>query len=215
MNLFVSLSAICFILFLARPPAVALNYLVDLVTSIQHSSGRDDPRSDEQIARDLGENKAFLDGLRDVTPQQTALNIFNHLYPGYETKTKLDNVKSLENEKPDLLRTILSMVHKKSKFKMKFLFLTTFPLAFSQRSSPGTNYKMQDLRDTLNNSIRGARFHWKKLQSSVSYQTRLHTNNSCDQTNFEEEYCRDRTNESSNNTDTRHNNETADSDVEF
>jgi len=41
------------------------------------------------------------------------------------------------------------------------LFL--FCLVFAQRSSPGTNYKTQELRDALNNSIRGARHHWRRI----------------------------------------------------
>ena len=49
----------------------------------------------------------FLVGLKDVTPQQTALNLFNHLYPGYEAKVKLGSVNNLEVTRPDLLETIL------------------------------------------------------------------------------------------------------------
>jgi len=48
-----------FSVFLARPPATALNYLVDLVSQIQQSGRRGDPRSDEQLARDLGESSFF------------------------------------------------------------------------------------------------------------------------------------------------------------
>ncbi|CAF3898928.1 unnamed protein product [Rotaria sp. Silwood2] len=131
-----------------RPPAVALSYLVDLVTQIQQSGGRGDPRTDEQIARDLGESSIFLMGLKDVTPQQTALNLFNHLYPGYEAKVELDSVNNLEVLKPGLLETMLT---------------------FAQRSAPGTNYKTQELRDSLSNSIRGARYQWRKLSSSITH----------------------------------------------
>lgn len=81
--------------------------MVDLVTTIQRSGGRGDPRSDEEVANDLGETQIFLMGLKDVTPQQTALNVFNHLYPGYEAKVRLNSVNRLEVEKPGLLETIL------------------------------------------------------------------------------------------------------------
>ncbi|CAF0785731.1 unnamed protein product [Rotaria sordida] len=131
-----------------RPPAPVLNFLVDLVTQIQHSGGRGDARSDEQLARDLGESPVFLMGLKDVTPQQTALNLFNHFYPGYEVKVNLVSINNLEVEKPGLLENILT---------------------FAQRASPGANYKIQELRDCLSNSIRGARHHWRKLQRSVAY----------------------------------------------
>ena len=96
-----------FSVLLARPPAVALSYLVDSVTQIQQSSGRGDPRTDEQLACDIGENLMFLVGLKDVIPQQTALNLFNHLYPGYEAKVKLGSVNKLEVTRPGLLETIL------------------------------------------------------------------------------------------------------------
>ena len=97
-----------FSLTLARPPPSGMNYLVDLVSLIQRSSGRGDPRNDEQIARALGENSIFLMGLKNETPQQTALNLFNHLYPGYESKLKLGSVRKMEKIRPGLLETILS-----------------------------------------------------------------------------------------------------------
>ncbi|CAF2122497.1 unnamed protein product [Rotaria magnacalcarata] len=100
-----------------RPAAAALNYLVDLVTQIQHSSGRDDPTSAEQLARDLGEDPKLLMGFKDVTPQQSALNLFNHLYPRYESKVELDSISKLEDEDPDLLRTILSAILKNESLK--------------------------------------------------------------------------------------------------
>ena len=85
-----------------------MNSLVDLVALIQQSSGRSDPRTDEQIARALGKNPVFLLGLKDETPQQTALNLFNHLFPGYDTKLKLGNTKEIEKMRPGLLETMLS-----------------------------------------------------------------------------------------------------------
>jgi hypothetical protein len=98
--------------FLARPPAVAMSYLVDLVDTIRQTNGRTDPRTDEQIARDLRETPLFLMGLRDVTPQQTALNLFNHFYPGYEAKLRLGSVHNFEISKPGLLETMLSKYFK-------------------------------------------------------------------------------------------------------
>ncbi|CAF3052266.1 unnamed protein product [Rotaria sp. Silwood2] len=129
-----------------RPPAPALNFLVDLVTLIKQSSGLEDSRSDDQLASDLGEDTTFLMGLKGDTPQETVLNLFNHIYPGYETKAQLGSTKKLKIKNPGLLETIL---------------------AFAQRSSPGTIYKMRDLQNTLNSSIRGARFRWRKAQSSM------------------------------------------------
>jgi len=92
---------------LARPPAIALGYLVDLVTKIQQSSGRGDPRTDDQIAHDLDLSPIFLISLKDSNPQQSALNLFNHLYPGYEAKVTLGSVNNLEASKPGLFNTIL------------------------------------------------------------------------------------------------------------
>ena len=46
-----------------------------------------------------------------------------------------------------------------------------FYLTFAQRSAPGTNYKLQELRDVLGNSIRGARYHWRKLTNSINHAT--------------------------------------------
>ena len=46
-----------------------------------------------------------------------------------------------------------------------------FYLAFSQRLAPGTNYKLQELRDVLDNSIRSARYHWRKLTNSINHAT--------------------------------------------
>jgi hypothetical protein len=43
-----------------------------------------------------------------------------------------------------------------------------FHLAFAQRSAPGTNYKINELREGLSNSIRGARFHWRRMRTSVT-----------------------------------------------
>ncbi len=89
-----------------------MNYLVDMVSVIQKSGGRADPRTDEQIARDLGESSIFLVSLRDPDPQQTALNLFNHFYPSYEDKLKLETVPNLEKKNPGFLQTILSMCFK-------------------------------------------------------------------------------------------------------
>ena len=91
----------------ARPPAPAVNYLVDLVTYIQQSSGSGDARNDEQLAFDLGVSRAVLLGLKATTPQQTALNIFNKLYPGYVKKTNLHSIENLETLNPALLTTML------------------------------------------------------------------------------------------------------------
>lgn len=107
MIFFFFLAIISFFLSLARPSSAALSYLVDLVTQIQQTSGRGDPRNDEEIANDLGETQICLMGLKDVTPQQTALNLFNYFYPGYESKVRLNSVNRLEIEKPGLLETIL------------------------------------------------------------------------------------------------------------
>ncbi|CAF4236801.1 unnamed protein product [Rotaria sp. Silwood2] len=149
-----------------RPPAPALSYLVDMVTLIQQSGGRADPRSDDQLARDLGENPVFLMGLKDVTPQQTALNVFNHLYPGYEAKVELGSVKNLDIKRPGLLQTLLT---------------------FAQRASPGSTYKMQELRDGLSNSIRGARHHWRKLTGSMNQATALLGRNNGNQMELRDE----------------------------
>ncbi len=100
-----------FHLFIARPPASALNYLVDLVTQIQRSSGRDDPRSNEELARDLGSNPIILTSLKHATPQQTALNLFNHLYPGYRAKVNLCSANNLELSKPGLLESMLGKLY--------------------------------------------------------------------------------------------------------
>jgi hypothetical protein len=97
--------------------------LVDLVTQIKQSGGRRDPRSDEQLATDLGESSIFLMGLKDVTPQQTALNLFNYLYPGYEVKVELGSVINLEVKKPGLLESILS---KCLKFESCYQTVVTF-----------------------------------------------------------------------------------------
>jgi hypothetical protein len=97
---------------LARPPAAAINYLVDLVDSIQQSSGRNDPRTDEQLARDLGEDYLFLLSLRESDPQQTALNLFNHFFPTYEEKLRIGAIQNLDVERPGFLRTLLSMYFK-------------------------------------------------------------------------------------------------------
>ena len=99
----------CLLIFLARPPPAALSYLVDLVAQIQQSGGRGDPRTDEQIANELGESSIFLMALKDVTPQQTALNVFNQLYPKYEAKVELDSINNLQKLKPGLLETILGI----------------------------------------------------------------------------------------------------------
>lgn len=40
---------------------------------------------------------------------------------------------------------------------------------FSQRSAPGTNYKLQDLKDALSNSIRGARYHWRRINDTIAH----------------------------------------------
>ncbi len=100
----------------ARPPAPALNYLIDLVTHIQQSSGIEDTRTHEELATDLNINGIILMSLRDSTPQQTALNVFNYLYSGYSVKTKLDSVANLEIQKPGLLETILG------NYTFRFLF---------------------------------------------------------------------------------------------
>ena len=78
-----------------------------MVSQIQQSGRRGDPRSDEQLARDLGESSFFLMGFKDTTPQQTALNLFNHFYSGYDAKVKLGSLDNLELEKPGLLETKL------------------------------------------------------------------------------------------------------------
>lgn len=78
-----------------------------MVTQIQQSGGRGDPRTDEQIARDLGLSAIFLMSLKDISPQQTALNLFNHFYPGYEAKVNLESTNNLEASKPGLFNTIL------------------------------------------------------------------------------------------------------------
>ena len=44
-----------------------------------------------------------------------------------------------------------------------------FYIAFAQRSAPGTNYKLQELRDVLGNSIRGARHHLRKVRNSITH----------------------------------------------
>ena len=93
---------------IARSSASALNYLVDLVTHIQQSNGDADPRNDDQLAKDLGISRVVSMSFKDITPQQTALNLFNHFYPGYATKTRLDSVNNLEILKPGLLELILS-----------------------------------------------------------------------------------------------------------
>ena len=91
----------------ARPPAVALFYLVNLVTQTQQFGGREDPRIDEQIANDFGETPIFHMGLKDISPQQTALNLFNRFYIGCEAKVRLSPINNPEIQKPDLLETIL------------------------------------------------------------------------------------------------------------
>jgi len=92
---------------IARPPAPALSYLVDLVTHIRQSNGDGDPRTDAELANDLGVSPVILMSLKDTTPKQTALNIFNYLYPGYVAKMNLESVDNLEILKPGLLETIL------------------------------------------------------------------------------------------------------------
>lgn len=47
-------------------------------------------------------------------------------------------------------------------------FLSSY-LVFSQRSAPGTNYKLQELKDALNNSIRGARYHWRRINGTIAH----------------------------------------------
>ena len=52
-------------------------------------------------------------------------------------------------------------------------FKTCLCLVFSQRLAPGVVYKIQDLRSCLNNSIRGARYHYKKSQRSLAELTAM------------------------------------------
>jgi hypothetical protein len=96
---------------LARPSATTLNYLLDLVTQIQQSGGRGDPRSDQDLASALGASPIVLLSLKNTSPQQTALNVFNYLYPGYTAKLKLGSIDKLELLKPGLIDTILGKYH--------------------------------------------------------------------------------------------------------
>ncbi|CAF2383847.1 unnamed protein product [Rotaria sp. Silwood2] len=130
-----------------RPSAPALHYLIDLVTHIQQSNGTGDSRSNEQLAKDLGVSLVILMNLKDITPQQTALNLFNYFYPGYAAKKDLDSINNLELLKPGLLETML---------------------VFAQRAAPGVGYRIQDIRETLGNSIRGARFHFRKKINTIN-----------------------------------------------
>ncbi|CAF2841147.1 unnamed protein product [Rotaria sp. Silwood2] len=144
-----------------RPPASALNYLLDLVTQIQRSSGQSDSRTDEQLARDLGVNQIILMSLKHSTPQQTALNVFNHLYPGYSTKIELDSIAKLELLKPGLVESIL---------------------VFAQRAAPGVRYKMEDVREALSSCIRGARYQQRKANRGIANVLYLLENHNDDQT---------------------------------
>jgi hypothetical protein len=62
-----------------------------------------------------------------------------------------------------------------------------FHLAFSQRASPGTNYKLQQLRECLSNSIRGARHSWNKLQHSVAHAEAILKTKKTNSTGFQDE----------------------------
>jgi hypothetical protein len=148
----------------ARPPASAVNYLVDLVAHIQQSNGSGDARSEQQLAADLGISHVVLSGLNATTPQQTALNVFKHLYPGYAKKTILRSVENLEILKPGLLDTILGNYI--LSFTCEIVYLSN--LVVAQRATPGVAYVLQDLRETLGNSIRGARYHYRKKNGDIS-----------------------------------------------
>jgi len=100
-----------FFFVLARPSPEALEFLVQLVTMINHSSGHKDKRSDEQLADEIKINLQTLLGLRDDTPQQTALNIFNYLYPGYKNKVDIGTLESLQKKNPTLLDAMLGKFH--------------------------------------------------------------------------------------------------------
>jgi hypothetical protein len=95
-----------FYLFVARPPASGLDYLLDLVARIQQTGGQSDPRTDDQLARDLRVNPIHLSSLKDSTPQQSALNLFNHIYSGYSSKITLGSTNNMERLRPGLLDSI-------------------------------------------------------------------------------------------------------------
>ena len=41
-------------------------------------------------------------------------------------------------------------------------------LVFAQRAAPGVGYQLPDLRETLGNSIRGARYHFRKKNGNIA-----------------------------------------------
>lgn len=49
---------------------------------------------------------------------------------------------------------------------------------FAQRSAPGVRYTLQSLKDAINNSIRGARYHIRKTNAlAISAMDMLSNNN--------------------------------------
>ncbi|CAF1117058.1 unnamed protein product [Adineta steineri] len=147
-----------------RPSAPALNFLTDLVAHIQHSNDDRDPRSDEQLATDLGVSRAILIGLKYHTPQQAALNLFNYFYSSCVEKTNLRSINNLEVLKPGLLQDIL---------------------VFAQRAAPGVGYGIIDLRETLGNCIRGARYQFRKKNGSISDAAAFLENDNTDRNDFQ------------------------------
>ena len=83
------------------------------------------------MAQDLGESVIFLKALKDDTPQQTALNLFNHFFPGYETKMQLVSMNNLAVVRPGFLKTMLG----KLLTKQNLIHITSMSLYCTVSSS--------------------------------------------------------------------------------
>lgn len=114
--------------FVARPSAASLDYLVELVTKIQQSGGQSDPRTDQQLADDLGLSLLLLSSFKESSPQQAALNVFNHIYPGYRSKVELGSAINMDQSNPGQLNSILGkyIYLTKKRIYFKFSLCATF-----------------------------------------------------------------------------------------
>lgn len=80
---------------------------MELVDCIRQETLSNDMRSDQCLADELGIAPIVLVGMEECEPQKAALNVFNHLFPSYESRIGLNSIGHMVQSHKKLLGDIL------------------------------------------------------------------------------------------------------------
>ncbi len=96
---------------IARTSVDGLHFLLQLVENLTLSNTSIDSRTHQDFAVAISLNEEQLADCIHRNPQRAALMVFNTLYPTYQDRANLINIKTFQKNKSQLMNDIFSKKH--------------------------------------------------------------------------------------------------------